>query len=173
LGESICKTRSHWVDAARNSVGNYYNLHGLTAHQCASKARELLKKKSFAGRIKTGTDGKEHIAYFNNPVVWTHIRGQVLKTPRSIGRRHLTKEFFRPIRPQTIFFACTAIYCAINMYTINGVRPKLPPMFTYQDHKDIYIEFNETWKKVTIKSILVLKYLLIQFSRYLAHKLHS
>jgi hypothetical protein len=89
------------------------------------------------------------------------MRGQVLKTPRSIGRRHLTERFFRPIRPETNFFACTALYCALNMYTINGVRPKSPPMFTYQDHKDLYVKFGETWNKVIIESFCVLKYVLI------------
>jgi hypothetical protein len=48
------------------------------------------------------------------------------------------------MQPETIFFACTALYCALNMYTTNGVRPKSPPMFTYKEYKDIYIKFNET-----------------------------
>jgi hypothetical protein len=113
---------------------------------------------AFAGRVKTGADGKEHIAYFNNLVIWAFIREQVLQTPRSLGQRHLTQGFFRPIRPQAVFFACTALHCAINMFTINGVRPKSPPMFTYENHKDIYIEFNEIWKNVSIKPIRTLNF---------------
>jgi hypothetical protein len=89
------------------------------------------------------------------------MRCLVLNTPRSIGRRHLTEGFFRPIRPETIFFACTALYCALNMYTIDGVRPKSPPLFSYEEHKDIYIEFDKTWKKVIINSFCTLNYVLI------------